>query len=333
MDEGIFGPELISVLQSHHRVKRDRGKRPMFIFCCGGDINYHYSRIRLTEYVNASARPGLKNVFCITAENMSELPEFSNMDLLTQEVMISDVSDSLILFAESVGSFCELGAFAALPHVQSIMCVAIDKKYSNSKSFLNGGPIRVVREGGFPLNGVFAVALDYPMGSPDFSAFVNSIRFRVNESENVSFNKRRKDINRTEGRINVGSLVHELLDLVYLLGPIEADELIDIYCAVKRFKRRRAKIVSLTIDGDLKRPKTTKISFDQAIAFMKAMDIIAPIEADNGCVMYYAKLSLEDCFMFKGTDTDDFRSAISSSQLAARGRGRKGFSNVYRRFD
>ena len=51
-------------------------------------------------------------IFIVLSEKLWEDSFDSNIDLLTFEEFLAEVSDAIILFVESPGSFCELGAFA-----------------------------------------------------------------------------------------------------------------------------------------------------------------------------------------------------------------------------
>ena len=322
--------ELRSVLVRYRRIKRSKDRRPVFVFCCGGDERSHPARRELANYVYASKNDRLKNVFCVKAENVAADSEFDELDLLTQEAMIADASDVLILFAESVGSFCELGAFASLPHVRSILAVVEDKKYAGNKSFLNDGPVRMIEMAGSPLNEVFYADLTCPMKSSELCSYVTNIRALVGESENHRLNEKRKLLNARQDDVNVGSLVHELLDLIHLFGPISEKDLIALYCDVKSFDAKKVVIRSHTIASDMKLEST--LSFKHVLALMRAIEIVRILE-DAGEMLYYTTCNLESYFMFKNTEFPAFRSAIAKTALGKRNRGWDGYSNVYRRFD
>lgn len=331
MDSRIYSKELISILRDHRRSHRSLAKRPIFVFCCGGNREDHPARSELVRYVESSKRDELKNVFFIVAENIDDSHVFGDLDLLTQEAVIADVSDSLILFAESVGSFCELGAFAALQHIRSILTVGVDKHHTSNQSFLMKGPVSVVAKMGYPLNKVFPLNLNCPMDSPEFSAFVNGIRGTVKQSESKKINRNRKKLNNSKGDIKVGALVHELLDLVHLFGPVSKEDLIDLYCKTLGLQKNRVKIISLTLELDMK-SRYGPISFDQVIDFMEAVGIVCSVGKDEE-KQYFTDLKLEDYFLFKSTENSDFTKAIAKVAIAKRHRRREGYGNVYRRFD
>ena len=100
----------------------------------------------------------------------------SRLNLLQQEAMLADISDWILIFAESCGSFCELGAFSALPHAAWITSVAVGKQYKGSRSFLIDGPVEEIATGDSSLNKVFYLDLNNPMSSPDLCRFVSELR-------------------------------------------------------------------------------------------------------------------------------------------------------------
>jgi hypothetical protein len=65
--------------------------------------------------------------------------------LLFLENILADSVDAIVLFPESPGSFAELGAFANDKRlVNKLICIR-QKKYSKRKSFINYGPVRLIK--------------------------------------------------------------------------------------------------------------------------------------------------------------------------------------------
>lgn len=65
--------------------------------------------------------------------------------LLELENILADSVDSIVLFPESPGSFAELGAFANNSRlVSKLICVG-QKRYAKKKSFINYGPVRLIK--------------------------------------------------------------------------------------------------------------------------------------------------------------------------------------------
>lgn len=65
--------------------------------------------------------------------------------LLILENILADSVDSIVLFPESPGSFAELGAFANNQRLASKLICVGQKKYAKKKSFINYGPVRLIK--------------------------------------------------------------------------------------------------------------------------------------------------------------------------------------------
>lgn len=65
--------------------------------------------------------------------------------LLALEEQLAEAVDLIILIPESPGSFAELGAFSMRQELAKKMLVLRQGKYKSDKSFINHGPIRLIR--------------------------------------------------------------------------------------------------------------------------------------------------------------------------------------------
>lgn len=329
MDSQIYSELRLENLKRYVRQKRTRDALPTFIFSCGGDPSSHPARRILKEHISHSSNSCFSNVYCINAENMADMPEFLGKNLLIQEAMIIDASDCVILFAESVGSWCELGAFSSLPTVYPILTVAYDKKYEASKSFLMNGPIEMVRQHETPLAKAFGVDLRCPTASADFVRFLSSIKAAAQED-------RRKPINRTFSEINVGGYVHELLDIVNFFAPVLVEDVEPLYRILKGFPDKgKLNIVSPTISESIKdsRSLSKEINTGQIIAFMRASRMIAAQTDGEGRTWLSPIIQPEHSFMFTEKYKRSLKRIQTSILLAKRRKGILGAANVYHRFD
>ena len=345
MNKQIFSESVISILKKHHRENRNRDRRPIFIFSCGGREDKHVARRMLKEFVERDREDLFRNVFFLKAENLANDPRMSSLDLLSQEAILADIADWLIIFAESVGTFCELGAFASLPHSVTITSVVVDKKHCKDDSFLMLGPVRVIEECQAPLSRLYCSDLKCPMANADFASTVNSIRKQVLDNEAYKLNQRRKNLNpiivknndrgEAEGErkvISVGSLAHELLDLIRLFGPISESDIWNLYCEIKDIKLETPPIVSFILQQDMKSEITIKPA--QLLAVLCSMDLVGEQKDPfSKKPMYYSKIQLEDYFMFKETDKSDFADMRAAVLLKRRKRGWEFEKNLYKRFD
>ena len=329
VDKRIFTDEVVAALKRHLRRKRSTENRPILVFSCGGEEKSHSSRKMLQAYVECNESSCLRNVFFMKAENIAGDPSMQDFDLLTQEALVADIADWLIIFAESVGSFCELGSFAVLPHAAEITSVVVDKKRRHDSSFLMNGPVRVIEQNKSPLANVFFANLKCPMENTEFTLFVNCVREKVNEAEQGDVI--RKPINLLASSVFVGSFAHELLDLLALFGPLSANEVVDLYCAIKGFKKSEIKLVSKILEADMRKPKPIRV--DHVLAAMLATGMLGQIKDIEGSCLYYSKIPLDSYFMFRETSSKDFKSTRSQVLLSRRNRGRCYEKNLYQRFD
>lgn len=331
MDASVLSSRVIDILKKHLSKNRSRAKRPIFIFSCGGNPENHPAREILKSYIEDNRSDQFKNVFIFNAEDIAEEPDMAKFDLLTQEALVADIADWLVIFAESVGSFCELGAFAAMPHSVAITSVIIDKKHKNDNSFLIKGPVRVIRESKAPLADVFYSNLQCPMANAKFTDVVNNIRENVIESELFESNKRRKKLSDSgDPEVMVGSFAHELLDLITLFGPIDENTLIKLYVSVKEINRKDLSLRSLTL-GDMNRDQ--KVKPQQVLATMHAANLIGIVSDKNEIPLYYSKINLESYFMFKDTDKRDFNEMRAEVLLYRRRNEFPYEANFYQRFN
>ena len=303
MNGKYYSNYVIGTLRRQMRAhRRNLERRPLFVFSCGGAEDAsppHPARGNLEAFIARSKSPALDNVFCLKAEAIAANRVFDKMDLLTQEAIIADVADWLIIFAESVGSFCELGAFASLPHVQSITSVAVDSRHKGAKSFLIDGPVEVIKRASSPLSKVFYLDLDCPLASAEFTGFVSSIRVAVKDGERLKDNRGRKRLNDSQGFINIGSLVHELLDLVFLMSPINERDLIELYCILKGFDGAGLRIRSRVLTLDMNKGDSVILRTDQAVSFMIASGMVESSGGRDGERLLTSSFLLHDYFMFK----------------------------------
>lgn len=307
----------VSLLRDCLRQRQAHEDRPLFVFPCGGDERTHPSRRRFRTYLDRNKSESLQNVFCLTAENVSQEGSLADLSLVQQETLLADIADWIVVFAESSGSFCELGIFSALPHASALTTLVLPRSSRGQSSFLVDGPAREIDRGTSPLNRVFYLDLDNPFASVGFSTFVSNLREKVQESLNYPLLRTRKRPNPTGNRRRtfaarapqptvayVGPLVHELLDLLQLLGPLTRDELEEVYLGVKsyRYKRGSLEARSLILSEDMKRGQNeTLFTLDQILGMMRATGLVEAenLQTRDGRQTYlHSCVHLESYFMF-----------------------------------
>jgi hypothetical protein len=62
------------------------------------------------------------------------------------ETFLADTAECVLIFVESVGAYAETGLFAALDRVAAKTLIVNTKKATRTLSFLNQGPIRLIRK-------------------------------------------------------------------------------------------------------------------------------------------------------------------------------------------
>lgn len=326
----------IKVMKSLMRFRQNYNDRPIFIFSCGGREDQFSLRKQLREFIES--KDNLRNVLCLKAEDVSRRDEFKNVNLLLQEAMMADVADLIIVFSESAGSFCELGAFTSLPHIRAITSVVEDIKYSKDNSFLNYGPIRMIASEQSELSNVFYTKQNNIMMSDKLTSFIFKIRDNIRNGYNIRINEKRMvpNVLRNNEYISIGPLVHEIIDLVSLLGPISSSDLFYVYCQLLNIKSRDLRIESRSINADMKSNELKNISKKQVIAFMLANHLLDEIPSiNNQPTLYFTRVPLDTYFMFSNSDVSKERLCRMKAEILGQKRhmGMRGARCVYHKDD
>ena len=74
-----------------------------------------------------------------------DLLEKKAYDLLGLEELLAHSVDAIVIFPESPGSFAELGAFSGNAALRNKTICVIEEKYKNALSFINVGPIKILK--------------------------------------------------------------------------------------------------------------------------------------------------------------------------------------------
>jgi hypothetical protein len=146
MDEQFANPSGSKLLEEVGAVFRTK---PLFqkktrhiMFVCGGKVDGSKPTMR-HEFVNW-ARTELPDFILILAEAafrealLHDPPRFVNLSKF--EHLVAQISDCVLIFPESDGSFAEVGYFSSVDSVRRKVLVASDVSHQ-ADSFLNLGPI------------------------------------------------------------------------------------------------------------------------------------------------------------------------------------------------
>lgn len=133
-------------------------------------------------------------------------------DLLALENMLADSVDAIVLVVESYGAAAELGAFASNDRLRSKLVCVMDGKFKRSKSFINYGPLRLLKDTGQGeiINGNYSKVKD--MIKPIRKAIAN-VKKLTSKSARVN---------------NVLQAHHYILPCIFLFETVSRDLLIDM---------------------------------------------------------------------------------------------------------
>lgn len=131
-------------------------------------------------------------------------------DLLSLENILADSVDAVVLVIESYGAVAELGAFASNDKLRKKLVCVVDEKYKKRKSFIQHGPLRLLRD---KKEGEIIYA-DYS----DVGRMIEPIRRAVS--------KIRRSTTRVAGVTNVVQANHFVLPCIFLLEPTTRETLI-----------------------------------------------------------------------------------------------------------
>lgn len=180
----------------------DENKR--IIFLCGADksdkssLRYAFSQILESQ----------KNIELAYPEDLFEdlLEGQGSNSLLSLENHLADAVDLIALIPESPGSFAELGAFSAQKSLAKKTIVFRLSKYKSDRSFINHGPIRLVKK---YKGKVYDIPNDFSLSRKD-------------ETEKITEFFKRELGSRRKKKVadNFLSYPHQILLLVYLFDGL-----------------------------------------------------------------------------------------------------------------
>lgn len=211
---GNFKSTLVQLLDKEYQFLAKEIKAKFFkprlrfettIFICGADKNdTSKNRFKISELLQDSWRK--RWIEFIYPENIFEelLYSSESKDLLSLEGLLARTVDIILMIPESPGSFAELGAFANDENLRKKMVCILDTKYKKDKSFINQGPIKLVRKANKE-NVIFI----------DFKDLENEI-----EKIHRAISKYRKS-STFEKEVNLLQADNFLLPVIFLLEPVD----------------------------------------------------------------------------------------------------------------
>lgn len=260
---------------------RDDIYKPAFtfkttIFLCGADINQK-------DKIRHQIAQALKWEFwfdIIYPEDIFDELLYSSKtkDLLSLEGLLADSVDAVVIIPESPGSFAELGAFANDEMLRKKLICVVDKKYQKDKSFINQGPLKLVKkENSFGL------------------VFIDPKEVPTEIEKLVTALKKMKKVSAKKGdKLSLLQIENFLLPSIYLLEPVSKITLINLVAAATEDEKNsfqttttaltiliKKKLIQLSNEGY----KLTALGFEKFFAFQKTKTRIKrqdeKIEIDN----------------------------------------------------
>lgn len=133
-------------------------------------------------------------------------------DLLSLENLLAESVDAIVLIPESPGSFAELGAFANDEKLREKLICVIDTKYKKDKSFINQGPLKLVKKAN--KHGLIFIDPNAMEGAVD--------------KVNSSLKKMKKSSSKLKDKVSLLQLDNFLLPAIFLLEPVPKATLLNI---------------------------------------------------------------------------------------------------------
>lgn len=234
MNANIYSEKCIASIRKHlDRSGHKYITYPKFIFLCGkgfcSQAEYTQSNRGITDDF---IRRLLPDTHIVLSERMWEDGFDNSIDLLIFEEFLAEVSDAIILFVESPGSFCELGAFAYADALFSDkLIIVMDEEYRGSKSFIATGPVLKAREDGSKIvyadieNGALLSRSEFRTEILDLVQKLKSKRAQINK----------RTVNKDKNQVYISSFLIEILEIIRLVQPISSSDLVQLYKDIKQF--------------------------------------------------------------------------------------------------
>lgn len=269
-DKGVL--ELIEELKKDIRVRgfEDTGL-PRFIFICGEQILDASGKLISEDKLEAN-----NNVRYFIMKNFAKyihkgeygkqsrpvqsvISEYlyssdKEVDILTFEEVLAEISEYIIIVSESPGTFCELGAFALHDAFADKVIVINEDNPNYKKSFISLGPIKKIEK-----HNEKNVILYNNKSTLKSSLELNDMIRKIANKE-VKFTP-----NLNAQAINLKNLIYELLNLTELFEPITPYELEVLYKEIRQF-------TNYTISN---KDKHQICSFKRVINLMSDMKIVS----------------------------------------------------------
>jgi hypothetical protein len=223
INKNLYPDKLLRQLKQFMKLKKLSLRKttlPKFVFICGKDLNDGEGNRGLIKSLYSMIR---SDIVVLYSELLFDIFNLEEVDLLSFEELLAELSDGIILFVESYGTACELGAFAMKDKLLKKTMIVNDKRFIGVKSFINDGPITKAKNRDESL--VLYTDLTTPLTHGDsYERFENFIEY------DLEFR-----LNTDKSKVNINTFIYELLELINILQPITKTDLIGVYKYIKDF--------------------------------------------------------------------------------------------------
>lgn len=208
------------------------------IFLCGGDVtNEKFARFKLAQFFMK-----MKRVEVFYPEDLFDdlLAGQGQHSLLSLENILAESVDAIVIVPESPGSFAELGAFSNNEKLSRKMVCVQDNKFRFKKSFLNYGPIRLLKK----LNASSVIRCDFNLLNNE----VLNSDFNTKLMRTITSIRRRHPVKQTVDNILFADRF--ILPCIYLMDGINNVLLYDL---LKKATRKDNLLCEIIVKSSLSR--------------------------------------------------------------------------------
>jgi hypothetical protein len=273
-----------------------RRKENPIVFVCGGPVGPN-SRTMRRLFLDW-AKVQLPFLVLILAESAFRETLFHDppetLNLASFESFIAEVSDGIVIFPESEGSFAEIGFFSAIKKIRSKTLIVNNIVYQASDSFINLGPRKTIDSKSF-LEPTLHVSIDDP--NPDFAP----IRERL--ARLTDRRQRRKFQYKPYTKLDYLQKLSVVLEMVNFLRVVSLNGLRrsirDVFGPVNP-KTIRLLLAVLVAAGYIRRVEEYYKPGERKISFLEFEDV----EVENfqaRAVFYYKKYHPKIYELLRGT--------------------------------
>lgn len=202
-----LAPKVASLVLSDEIIGREYS-----IFLCGGrSASALSNRDKIKSEIHALRSKYNYKVFYPETLFVNLLHGHERRDLLSLENLLADSVHAVVLIVESAGALVELGAFSNHEKLARKLVVIVDQKYERDRSFVNLGPVRLLRQK------KWGKVIYHGLSGGDIPKLVRLVCDSVREvSQNTAIDQ------------SLGNPIysrHAYLAMAYCFDPISQDEL------------------------------------------------------------------------------------------------------------